>query len=124
MEELRPHLEKFFRIWAMATRSAKIDPETVAKMCKSSAPEEWENPEAGQALMDAAIFLNYSTTEKLGDVQPEVWKKVQGPYLKFKQIDAELDPATFLDNSFIEPANNFTDDEIKADLDAWKTAHP
>jgi NitT/TauT family transport system substrate-binding protein len=74
--------------------------------------------------MDAAIFLNYSTTEKLGDVQPAVWAKVQGPYIKFGQIEGELDPATFLDNSFIEAANDFTDDEIKADLDAYKAAHP
>lgn len=124
LDELRPHLEKFFRIWAMATRSAKVDPETVAKMCKASAPEEWENAEAGQALMDAAIFLNYSTTEKFGDVEPDVWKKVQGPYIKFGQIEGELDPATFLDGSLIEAANKFTDDEIKADLDAWKAAHP
>jgi NitT/TauT family transport system substrate-binding protein len=124
LDEKRAKLEKFFRVWAMAQRSVKVDPEIVAAMCKKATPEEWENEEAGNALMEAAIFLNYPTTEKFGDVQTDVWKKVQGPYIKFGQIEGELDPATFLDNSLIEAANNFTDEEVKAALDAWKAANP
>jgi NitT/TauT family transport system substrate-binding protein len=124
LDELQPKLEKFFRVWAMAQRSAKLDRDTVAAMCKKSVPEEWENEEAGQALMDASIFLNYPTTEKFGDLQADVWKKVQGPYIKFGQIESELDPATFLDNRLIAAANDFTDDEVKGYLDAWKKANP
>ena len=40
------------------------------------------------------------------------------------QIEGELDPATFLDNSLIEAANNFTDEEVKAALDEWKAKNP
>jgi NitT/TauT family transport system substrate-binding protein len=124
LDEIRPKLEKFFRVWAMAQRSVKVDPAIVEAMCRKATPEEWENEEAGKALLQAAITLNYPTTEKFGDLQTDVWKKVQGPYLKFGQIEAELDPALFLDNSLIESANNFTDDEVKAALDAWKAANP
>src|SRR5690606_19823889 len=36
LDELRPDLEKFFRVWAMATAAGKIDRDTVAKMCQKS----------------------------------------------------------------------------------------
>jgi NitT/TauT family transport system substrate-binding protein len=124
MEELRPDLEKFFRVWAMGTAAGKIDREAVAKMSAKSVPEEWATEELGQSLLDGAFLTTFPVTEKYGDVQPDVWKKVQGPYLKFKQIEAELDPATFLDGSFIDAANNFDEEELKAALAEWKTANP
>jgi NitT/TauT family transport system substrate-binding protein len=124
LDELRPDLERFFRVWAMATRAGKLDRDTVARMSKAAVPEEWEKKEAGEALMDAAISLNYSVTERFGDVEPEVWARVQGPYLKFGQIEAELDPATFLDDSLIAAANDFTDADVQAYLDKWNAANP
>jgi ABC-type nitrate/sulfonate/bicarbonate transport system substrate-binding protein len=124
LEELRPDLEKFFRVWAMATRAGKLDRDTVATMSKAAVPEEWENEDAGQALMDAAVGLNYSTTEKFGDVQPGVWASIQPTYIKYEQIDAEVDPAIFLDGSLIDAANNFTDADVQAYLDKWKAANP
>jgi len=124
LDELRPDLEKFFRAYAMATRAAKVDPEAVAKMSKMSVPEEWENEEAGQALMDAAITLNYSITPKIGDVEPDVWAKIQPTYVKYEQIEAEIDPAVFLDGSLIDAANDFTDADVQAFLDKWKAANP
>jgi NitT/TauT family transport system substrate-binding protein len=124
LDELRPSLEKFFRVWAMATRAGKLDRDTVAKMSKAAVPEEWENEQAGEALMDAAITLNYSVTPAFGDVEPDVWAKVQAPYLKFGQIEAELDPTTFLDGSLIAAANDFTDADVQAYLDKWNAANP
>ena len=124
LDEIRPQMEKFFRVWSMATRAGKLDRDTVAKMCKTAVPEEWENEQAGEALMDAALVLNYPVTEAFGDLEPDVWAKVQGPYLKFGQIEAELDPATFLDSSLIAAANDFTDADVQVYLDKWKAANP
>jgi NitT/TauT family transport system substrate-binding protein len=124
IEELRPHLEKFFRVWAMGTAAGKIDREAVAKMSAKSVPEEWATEELGESLLDGAFVTTFPVTEKYGDVQPDVWKKVQGPYLKFKQIEAELDPATFLDGSFIDAANDFDEEELKTALAEWKAANP
>ena len=124
MEELRPRLEKFFRVWAAATAAAKIDRDAVARICAKAVPEEWENKDAGEALLDASIALNFPVTEKFGDVEPEVWAKVQAPYIKFGQIEGQLDPATFLDGSFIDYANGFSEDEMKAALEEWKAANP
>lgn len=124
MEALRPHLETFFRVWAMATRAARLDPETVARMCRAAVPEEWENGEAGRALMDAAVRLNYPVTEAFGDLETDVWQTVQSSYLKLGLIDVMLDPSTFLDGSLISAANDFTDAEVEAALQAWRAGNP
>ena len=87
LEELRPYLEKFFRVWAMATHAGKVIPEIVAKMCARQVPEEWENQAAGQALMDASFFLNFPVTEKYGDVEPDLWKSIQPAYIKAGEIE-------------------------------------
>lgn len=124
IEELRPHLEKFFLVWTMGTAAAKIDREAVSKMSAKSVPEEWATEELGQSLLSGAMITNLPVTEKYGDVQHDVWKKVQGPYIKFEQIEAEVDPALFLDGSFIDAANQFDEEELKTMLAEWKAANP
>jgi len=116
LDELRPGLEKFLRVWSMATRSARLDAGKVSTLCRAAVPGEWTNPDAGQALMDAAIRLNYPVTEAFGDLQRDVWAGLQPSYRKLGLIDAEIDPASFLDSSLIAAANDFTDAEIRAAL--------
>jgi NitT/TauT family transport system substrate-binding protein len=124
LEELRPSLEKFFKVWSMATAAGKISPEIVAKMSAKQVPEEWENQAAGQALMDASFFLNLPITPKYGDVEPDVWKAIQPAYIKAGELSAELDPATFLDGSLIDAANKFDEAKIKADMEKWAAENP
>jgi NitT/TauT family transport system substrate-binding protein len=124
LEEKRPMLEKFFKVWAMATHAGKVAPQIVAKMSKKQVPEEWENEGAGQALMDASFFLNFPVTEKYGDVEPDLWKSIQPAYIKAGEIDQEYDPAIFLDGSLIDAANDIDEAKIKADLEAWDKANP
>jgi hypothetical protein len=38
-------------------------------------------------------------------------------------ITKEIDPATFLDSSFIAAANDWTTDDVKKNLKAWKEAN-
>ncbi len=116
VDELRPRLEKFLRVWSMATRAAKLDPERVSSLCRAAVPWEWTNADAGQALMDAAICLNYPVTEAFGDLERDVWAGLQQLYRGLGLIDAEIDPASFLDRSLIAAANDFTDAEIQAAL--------
>jgi NitT/TauT family transport system substrate-binding protein len=123
-EELRPALTAFLRAWAKGAAAADIDPEVVAALARQSVPEEWANREAGESLFQVARRLNDPQTEQFGGLQPDVWKKVQGPLVKFGELQQEYDPATFLDGSFIEEANNFDRNEIKTALEEWKAAHP
>lgn len=120
LNELRQPLEGFFRAWSKGMEVAKIDPKALAAMTRKAVPEEWENVTFGQEFLDASIPMNYSVTAKLGDVQPEVWKRVQAPMVKLGELQKEIDPKTFLDRSLIDPANDFSREAVAADVAAWK----
>jgi NitT/TauT family transport system substrate-binding protein len=124
LEELRPAVAKFLRAWAKGAEAAKIDREAVAAMCAKSVPEEWEVEEGGQALLDASMKMILPQTPKHGQPQPDVWTAIQGPYIKFGVIEGEVEPATFLDTSFYEAANDFDPETIKAAIAEWKEANP
>ena len=123
-EELRPVLTAFLRAWAKGAEAAKIDRDVVAAMLRKNIPEEWEVEAGGQALLDASMKMILPQTPKHGQPQPDVWKGIQGPYIKFGVIGGEIDPATFLDTSFYEAANEFDPAEVKTALDEWRAANP
>lgn len=120
LDELRKPLEGFFRAYSKGMEVAKIDPKVLSAMLKKAVPEEWPNEEFGQQFVDASVELAYSTTKKLGDLQPDVWQQVQAPYIKLGELKKELPVNTFLDASIIGPANDFSRDQVKADVAAWK----
>ena len=124
IEELRPAVTGFLRAWAMGAEAAKIDRDAVAAMLRKNIPEEWEVEEGGQALLDASMKMILPQTPKHGQPQPDVWSGIQGPYQKFGVIEGEIDPATFLDTSFYEAANEFDPADVKAALEEWKAANP
>ena len=124
IEELRPVVTAFLRAWAKGAEAAKIDRDAVAAMTRHNIPEEWEVEAGGQALLDASMKMILPQTPKHGQPQPEVWAAIQGPYIKFAVIEEEIDPATFIDDSFYEAANDFDPAEVKAAIDEWKAANP
>jgi hypothetical protein len=93
-------------------------------MCAKSVPEEWEVEEGGNALLDASMQMILPQTPEHGQPQPDVWSAIQGPYIKFGVIEGEVDPATFLDTSFYEAANDFDPADVKAAIDKWKEMNP
>jgi NitT/TauT family transport system substrate-binding protein len=124
IEELRAVVTAYLRAWAMGAEAAKIDREAVAAIVRQSVPEEWEDEIGGQALLDASMKMILPQTPKHGQPQPDVWKAIQAPYIKYQVIEGEVDPASFLDTSFYEEANNFDPAEVKAAIEEWKAAHP
>jgi hypothetical protein len=101
-----------------------VDRDAVAAMARHSVPEEWEVEAGGQALLDASMKMILPQTPKHGQPQPDVWSGIQDPYVKFGVIEGEIDPATFIDASFYEAANDFDPAEVKAAIDEWKAANP
>lgn len=124
IDELRPAVTAFLRAWAKGAEAAKVDREAVAAMARHNVAEEWEVEAGGQALLDASMKMILPQTPKHGQPQPEVWAGIQGPYIKFGVIEEEIDPATFIDDSFYEAANDFDPAEVKAAIDEWKAANP
>jgi len=123
-EELRPAITGFLRAWNKASTAAMLDLPAVAGMAKKFVPEQWEDPEQGMSILrQSAYELLLQRTRLRGEPQPDVWENLQGPYMKLGQIKQVYDPSTFLDASFIEPANDYTTDEVKEALKEWRAAN-
>lgn len=124
IEEKREAMEGFLRAWSKGMYAADVNPEAVAQMLRDAVPAEWENEEAGQYFLDMSIGMNVSTTELFGDLQIEVWDALQPRLLSSDAIESEVDEAAFLNDTYIEAANDFDRAQVEADAAAWLEANP
>ena len=125
LEEKRDIIEPFLRGWAMAQHAGVVDTKATASACRVTIPEQFENLETGMNLMNTGIYINMlRRTKDYGELQPDVWASIQGPYVRLGEISKEIDPATFLDASFIEAANDWELMEVKNAINQWKEANP
>jgi NitT/TauT family transport system substrate-binding protein len=125
LEEKRDLIEPFLRGWAMAQHAGVVDTKATASACRESIPEQFENLENGLRMINNSVFVNLlRRTKDYGELQPDVWAAIQTPYVKLGEISKNIDPATFLDDSFIEAANDWTLPEVKAAINKWKEEHP
>jgi NitT/TauT family transport system substrate-binding protein len=125
IEEKREKIAGFLRGWAMAQHSGVVDTKLVSSVCREFIPEQFEDLDIGLKMMNTAIYqMQLRRTKDYGELQPDVWALIQGPYVKLGEIGNEVDPDTFLDASFTEAANNWTLDEVKAAMAKWKKEHP
>lgn len=124
LEDKRAVMEGFLRAWSKGMHVASVNPEAVAQMLRKGVPEEWENEEAGQLFLDMSIGMNVSVTEQAGDLQTDVWTALQPRLLSSGAIEAEVDSASFLNDTYIAAANDFDRAEVEADATAWMEANP
>ena len=123
-EELRDVVTKFLLGWSMGNHAGVIDTKAVAAMAKKNIPEQWENLAVGLKLLDTSVYKTGLVRTRLrGETQPDVWQRIQDPYIKIGEISGPIDPATFLDDSFIEGANAYKTADLKARLAKWKEAN-
>jgi len=123
-EEKRPALNAFVKGWAMAQMAGTLDTKLTASACRTMVPEDFENVAVGERLIqNNAYGMQLRRTQDWGELQPDVWAAIQPPYVKVGEIKAEIDPAKFLDSSFIEAANDFTTDDVKKVIYAWRDAN-
>jgi len=109
----------------MAQHAGVVDTKLTASVCREFIPEQFENLENGIRMINNAVYVNQlRRTKDYGELQPDVWASIQGPYVKLGEISKKIDPDTFLDSSFVEAANNWTLEEVKAGLAKWKQENP
>ncbi len=123
LEEKRAAMEGFLRAWSKGMYVAKVNPEAVAQMLRKGVPAEWENEEAGQMFLDMSIGMNLSTTERLGDLQTDVWTKLQPRLLSSGAITAEVDVTKFLNDTYTAITVGTQDAAVEADAAAWLAAN-
>jgi NitT/TauT family transport system substrate-binding protein len=123
IEDKRAAMEGFLRAWSKGMYVSQVNPEAVAEMLRQGVPAEWENEEAGQLFLDMSIGMNLSTTPRLGDLQSDVWAALQPRLLSSAAIEKEVDVSTFLNDTYIEAANDFDRAEVEAEAAAWMEAN-
>jgi NitT/TauT family transport system substrate-binding protein len=123
-DEIKDVVGRFLKAYAMAMHAGVIDTKMMAALCKKNVPEQWESTDIGLGLLDFAVYrTNMVRTLKRGELQPDVWERVQAPYIQLAEIPGPLDPSTFLDDSFTDIANDYRTMEVKAAIAAWKEAN-
>lgn len=123
LDEKRDMIEGFLRGWAKAQHAGVFDTQTVMAACKKRVPEQWEDEKVGEGIVRNSVYnTQLRRTHRIGELQPDVWARIQPPYVKVGVIDKEIDPETFLDDSFIEAANDFTTQEVKQGIAKFKAA--
>jgi NitT/TauT family transport system substrate-binding protein len=125
IDEKRPMLEAFVRGWAMGQQAGIVDTKLTASACRMKIPEQFENLEIGLNLITTSAFTRHiRRTKDYGELEPDVWARIQGPLVSVGEIKKEHNPSDFLDFSFFIAANDWTTDGLKAAMNAWKTANP
>jgi NitT/TauT family transport system substrate-binding protein len=124
VEDKREVIGKFLKGWAMANSAAVLDTKLSASVCRTAIPEQFENIDVGMSMINNSVYVTHlRRTKNYGEVQPDIWAVIQGPYVKLGEISKEIDPATFLDSSFIATANDWETSEVKAAMAAWQEAN-
>jgi NitT/TauT family transport system substrate-binding protein len=94
-----------------------IDTKAVMSACKKRVPEQWEKPGNGERIVNNSVYNTQARrTQDYGEMQPDVWSRIQPPYVELKEISREIQPSEFLDTSFVAGANDFTTDDVKAGI--------
>ena len=120
-EEIREPITAFLRAWVKGAIAIHVDKEAVIAMLKKAVPDEWEREEFARQYLETAIQVHTPVTERYGDLRPEIWTTLQDEAVAVGEITEKVDPATFLDDSFIAAVNEGIDrDQIKADIEEWK----
>jgi len=119
VEEKREAMEGFLRAWSKGLHVSTFNPKVVEAMLRSAVPEEWEDEAAGMSLLEGVIPMNISVTERIGDVQTDVWQSIQPRLLSSGAIEKEVDVASFLNDAYIDAANEFDRAEVEAEVTAW-----
>ena len=124
LEEKRPMLEAFTRAWAKSQQAGVMDTKAIMSACKKNIPEQWENQQTGEEMINNSVYhTQLRRTMKLGELEPEAWQRLQAPYVGLGEISRVIDPAEFLDASFIDAANDFTTDDVKDAIRRFKEAN-
>jgi len=120
-EELRDSIVGFLRAWNKASNAAVLDLKTTAAITRKIVPEQWTDPSLGEFIINQSAYeLLLQRTRLRGEPQPDVWARLQGPFIKLGEISKEYDTSTFIDDSFIEPAMQYKTVEVKEALAEWR----
>ncbi len=123
IEPKREAMEAFLRAWSKGIYASIGNADMVEAMLRKAVPEEWEVEAAGKSLLDGVMPMNTSTTPRIGDLQTDVWSEIQPRLVSSGAIEREVPVTEFLNDTYIDAANDFDRAEVDADVAAWRAAN-
>ena len=119
----REEIEGFLRAWSKGIYASIGNADMVEAMLREAVPEEWEVEAAGKSLLDGVMPMNTSSTPRIGDLQTDVWTNIQPRMVASGAIEREVPVEEFLNDTYIEAANDFDKAEVDAEVAAWRDAN-
>ena len=126
IEENGECIEGFLRAWAKGTYAGLANPEVTQAMGKAAVPEEWEDEAAGVASYDQSVAAQepVGSDGVFGVVQRDVWQSQADELISIGELDADsLDVGSFVDERFVDGANDWDRADVEADMQAWADAN-
>lgn len=122
IEENGECIERFLRAWAKGTYAGLVNGPATQAMGKAAVPEEWIEEAIGVASYDQAVAPNSPAESDgtFGAVQTDVWQAQADELISIGELDADsLDVSSFIDEQFIDGANDWDRAEVEAQIQAW-----
>ena len=119
----REEIEGFLRAWSKGIYASIGNADMVEAMLREAVPEEWEVEAAGKSLLDGMMPMNTSSTPRIGDLQTDVWTNIQPRMVASGAIEREVPVEEFLNDTYIDAANDFDKAEVDAEVAAWRDAN-
>lgn len=121
MEELADPIAGFLRAWAKGTYVGLVNPDVVYALAQREVPEETEDESFGRAFLDVALDLQTPVegTDNFGALRPEAWDVVQEQLIAGGELEEMFDSNSFLDDRFIDAANDWDRGEVDSEIEAW-----
>jgi len=126
LEENGECIERFLRAWAKGTYAGLANGPATQAMGKAAVPEEWIEESVGVASYDQAVAPNSPAESdgSFGVVQKDVWQSQADELISIGELDVEsLDVNSFIDEQFIDGANDWDRAQVEADAQAWADAN-
>lgn len=119
LDELRPVLEGFLRAWAKGAYVGEVDVDILAEIGRQAVPEEWEDEEFGRSFVQIGLDLGLPLTEQYGDLRDDIWQEIQPRMMAVGDLEQLVPLESFLDDSLIDAANDWSREEVEAQIRAW-----
>lgn len=120
-EDGRRMAEGFSRAWAKATSVGVLDKDFVHEVGEVRVPDETQDPSFSRPFLDTVLELTELQGDDFGELSAERWQISEDLLLDVGALEEEIPPDSFLEDSVIEQANEFAEDEVEADIEEYRS---
>lgn len=115
--------ERFFRAWAKAQYASLLSDEALLAMGDRNIPEAMLDRVQAIAGLNQAKRGSAPLNDIYGELRTDAWIRASELLVSSGGISAPVEVEQYLDDRFIEAANDFDRDAVQADIDAWIAAN-